>query len=413
MTQSKVNRSTGDGAADPIKDGNAAIRSIAPDPFAPLAFAIGTPELIKPAALLKRMSVSNAGPSNTTVLGALTPERTLVFVPSSSGHRVKPRGDIVSGGSAAIRGVTPDPFEPLCFAVGGLGTTTDRATVDEIIERHANAGLSDHGAIGGQLQAAYILGISPEEIDQLGACAAVVYGLIPRRVTRQGDANDSQTDRSALDDRQGTSSNLARQRMKHAVDIQIAIVGSLLARRPDLFWLFESLMGLSDGLAELEGGFSPPALTRRARSANAPRETTCQKVVKATSVLAWAALVRIGLSKGDAARDIASHLSKGRFLPPKQPDQNSASARSILNWVRRYEAGHLPPRIFESLDFLERFPLGSKADPKHVFKLFTAYLNAYKSKLLSGGGFRILEPAVVKTLRPIARAGSGKKNHPT
>jgi putative tryptophan/tyrosine transport system substrate-binding protein len=75
--------------------------------------------------------------------------------------------------------------------------------------------------------------------------------------------------------------------------------------------------------------------------------------------------------------------------------------------------GYLPPRIFESIDFPQQFSRGSKADTRHVFELFTEYLNAYKLMQLFGGGFRVLEPAAVNTERPVTRAGTGKENHPT
>jgi hypothetical protein len=75
MTKSKANRSTGDAVphitSDPIEDGAAANRSIALNPFAPLAFAIGPPEFVNPSALLKKMCVANAGLPKTMVVGVL------------------------------------------------------------------------------------------------------------------------------------------------------------------------------------------------------------------------------------------------------------------------------------------------------------------------------------------------------
>jgi hypothetical protein len=317
MSRIKRNHSRGNAApqsaANLIKDGSTAVRNIAPDPARPLAFAIGMPEFIKPTVFLRRMS--NETPPNIALVGVLKSEKCRFATPGarSTGHAVNPHDEKFSGGRAAIRGETPDPLDPLALSVGSPGVITRRAVADEIIERHLNAGLTD---CAGQLQAAYILGISPEEIDTLAACAAVLYGVIPRRVTRQGHANNAASG-SPRGVQQPASSNLARQRMKQAVDIQIAIIGSVVARRPDLYWLFEALMGLSDGLTELEAGFTPPALTRRPRSANAPRETPYEKILKANSVLAWAALVRIGMKKGEAKEAVARHLNTGKFIRSK------------------------------------------------------------------------------------------------
>jgi hypothetical protein len=250
--------------------------------------------------------------------------------------------------------------------------------------------------LAGQLQAAYILGISPEEIDVLGGSAAIAYSLLPSRVTKQPDVNESQTGKCP-----------SRLQIKHAVDIQIAVVGSLLNRRPDLFWQFTALIGLSDSLAEMDEGFSPPLLARTPRSADASREDTYQKVVKSYAVLAWAALIRVGVGKGRADRLIVDQLTKGKFLPPKRRDQSAASTRSLLTWRRRYEDGDLPPLILPSRQFLELFPVGSRGNPKRVLDLLKIYLNGAKADRDGGRGFRVLRPADLRHLR-----GSQQKTTP-
>ena len=393
MTQSKGIGSS----ADLIPDGSPRTSSITPHPFEVLGFAFGTAEAIRP--LWNGMCESKSH-SGLHIVGLQTQEKTILLSHSygnrSGGHPVNPQGETIARGSTALGGVTPDPFEPLAVAAGSHEVITDRATVDEIIERHSSAGLADGPGLAGQMQAAYIFGVSPQRIDEIGASAAVLYGLIPQGVIRQLHVSNSQATKCPGDNRQRTKSNLSRQRMKHAVDIQVAIVGSVLYRRPDLYWLFDALMGLSDGLAELEAGFSPPALMRTPRPPDAGRENTYQRVVKSFSVLTWAALVRIGLGKGDAARLIVNHLSKGKFLPPKQPNQSSAGTRSISNWIKRYEAGDLPPLILPSKQFLEVFPVGCKTNPKRVLELLGAYLKGVKAHRLAGGGFRVLRPAELR-----------------
>ena len=182
------------------------------------------------------------------------------------------------------------------------------------------------------------------------------------------------------------------------MDIQIAIVGSLLNRRPDLYWMFESLVSLSDSLAELDAGFSPPVLTRTPRSADAGREDTYQRVVKSFAVLAWSALIRSRVKNSEAGRLVADHLTRGKFLPLKERDQSAASARTIYNWRKRYENGDLPPLILPSRYFSELFPAGSKANPKRILKLLNKYLKGAKAIRDAGGGFRVLRPADLRYL---------------
>jgi len=292
-------------------------------------------------------------------------------------------------------GVSPDLLQPLAVSVGAHGAITNRAVVDEIIRRHSRAGLANGPGIAGQLQAAYILGVSPEEIDAIGASASVAYNLLPPRVTKQTDINETQAAKCP-----------ARLRAKHALDIQIAIVGSQLDRRPDLYWIFEALVGLSDALAGLDAGFSPLLLTRTPRSPGVGREDSYERVVKSLAVIGWSTLVRIDLNKGDADRLILAQLTKGKFLPLKGRDQSAASPRSLLNWRKRYAAGDLPPLIPPSRYFLELFPAGSKADPKRVLELLKQYLKAAKATRDAGGGFRVLRPASLRHLRNSQRTPS-------
>ena len=397
MTKAKARKRSNRHVAKPHiackaqSDESAAIGAIALDPSVPLHFVIWE-------ASASSMKETAARVSNFTIGGSVTPELVWWHTnhPDDNSSVITPGvvGKATPGGSAAIHGLTPDPSEPLASSVGAPEVIVNRAVVDEIIKRHSNAGLTDDAAINGQLQSAYMLGISPAHIEQLGACAAVLYGLIPPRVT----TNASKDDRSLEEiKREPTSPDLTRQQMKQAVDIQLAIVGSVLGRRPDLGWLFMTLVSLSDGLLQLERGFSPPALIRRRRTAKEPRETTYQKLVKALSVLAWAALVRIGVKKGDAARMIAKHLTNGKFLAENPEDQKSTVARSILNWVKRYEFGYLPPLVRVSVEFSKRFTCDCKTDPKRVLELFTKELIGLREIFSSGASVRILEPAARRT----------------
>ena len=379
MTQSK--------AGDVISGENTGPSSITPHPSEPLAFAFGTPEVIQP--LWTRMCESKSY-SGLNLVGMQTQQDTLFQARDRSGEGpVSSPGDSGGCGSrTGVASVSPDPLQPLAISVGAHGAITDRSVVDEIIQRHSTAGLPNGRGMAGQLQAAYILGVSPQDIDVIGGSAAIAYSLLPPRVTKEPDINESQT-----------ANCPSRLRAKHAVDIQIAVVGSLLNRRPDLFWMLEALLGLSDGLAELDAGFSPPVLTRTLRSVDAGREDTYQRVVKSFAVLGWSALVRIGVKKGDADRLIGSQLTEGKFLAAKTHGPGAASTHTLLNWRKRYEQGDLPPLILPSRHFLELFPAGSKADPNRVVRLVREYLKGAKAIRDAGGGFRVLRPADLRNLR--------------
>jgi hypothetical protein len=388
MTQSK--------AGHVISDGKAGPSSITPHPLEPLAFAVGSPKVIQP--LWNRMC-KNKSHSGLHVVGVQMHQDTLFQTQKATvlnrnrdcPSEAPANSSSESGGFGSTAGITDvphDPLEPLAISVGAHAVITDRAVVDEIIQRHSSAGLADGRGLAGQLQAAYIFGISPEEIDAVGASIAVSYSLLPSRVTKQADINETQAAKCP-----------ARLRAKHAIDIQIAVIGSLLNRRPDLYWMFESLVGLSDSLGELDAGFSPPLLARTPRSAHAGREDTYQRLVKSFAVVGWAALIRVGVGKGEADRLIVKQLTKGKFLPPKNPDQSAASTRSLLTWRKKYAAGDLPPLILPSRRFLRLFPAGSKADTKRVLELLKVYLDGAKATRDGGGGFRVLRPADLRHLR--------------
>src|SRR5262249_13201615 len=140
-------------------------------------------------------------------------------------------------------------------------------------------------------------------------------------------------------------------------------------------------------------------LARTPRSADAGREDNYQKVVKSFAVLACSALIRINVKKPEAERLIANHITMGKFLPPKEPDQSAAGPRSISNWRKRYERGDLPPLILPSRQFLELFPKGSIGNPQRVLELLKVYLKGAKAIREGGGGFRVLRPADLRHLR--------------
>src|SRR5262249_37482769 len=115
----------------------------------------------------------------------------------------------------------------------------------------------------------------------------------------------------------------------------------------------------------------------------------------------------INVGKGDADRLIVGQLTKGKFLPPKNPNQSAASTRSLLNWRKKYDDGDLPPLILPSRQFSELFPSGFKGNPKDVLDLLKHYLKGAKANRDAGGGFRVLRPADLRHLR-----GSQRKPSP-
>jgi hypothetical protein len=168
------------------------------------------------------------------------------------------------------------------------------------------------------IRAKEVLDLPPAGLSKVAWPAKNLYGMIPAH---------------ALEEPRQSSK---REKLKRALAIQIAILATLSGKGcHDVTWIMGALLELSQGLDELEGGFTPPVLRARKRRPDGPREAHYERRVKTTSVLAWERLCGLGVTKTKAAQMIADCITKHRFLPPRPPKYESVNARSIKNWARR------------------------------------------------------------------------------
>jgi hypothetical protein len=166
-------------------------------------------------------------------------------------------------------------------------------------------------------RAKQVLDLSGPEFSKVAERAKDLYGIIPAHAIEEPARNSK------------------REKLRRALAIQIAILGTLSSGYHNVTWIMSALLELSRGLDELEGGFTPSVLRARKRPPDAPREPHYERRVKTTSVLAWERLCVLGVTKTKAAQMIADCITKYRFLPPRHPKQESVNARSILNWAKR------------------------------------------------------------------------------
>lgn len=120
------------------------------------------------------------------------------------------------------------------------------------------------------------------------------------------------------------------------------------------------LYSLYEGIAamdERDRGFDEPLLRARPRTADMPRETDYERQIKSLASMASAELIRYGLPKQNAAREVAKVVNRSSALRPKSHKETSVVSKSILNWTVRYSAGDLPIMGFHHVVFAEAIKL--------------------------------------------------------
>jgi hypothetical protein len=130
------------------------------------------------------------------------------------------------------------------------------------------------------------------------------------------------------------------ERIKHASKVCLALlVFAASGGRRRLHHIVKSMHKLVLALDDRVNGFDEPLL-RVNRSPEKRREDRYAKCVKTWCAIACSVLIAMELPKGAAAEKIASIINKHKLLPSKISG-TSIVARSVINWMRRWEDGDL------------------------------------------------------------------------
>ena len=132
--------------------------------------------------------------------------------------------------------------------------------------------------------------------------------------------------------------------------------------RSDLLPIVRSMHKLVVAIDERERGFDEPLLdvNKSPRSLREDRYTRC---VKTQCAMAARALIAVGLTQSSAAEAVAKVVNRNVFLPVKRSGL-SVVARSVINWMTRWDAGDLTFWCDPDIEFRLALGLFEEGKPK-------------------------------------------------